>query len=302
MLRSHTEFVLLGLLACVVTASGCSETPGGGASATVYVSLKLDGDEADQGGPGDSAATAIEVAGYGQVMGRVIIEGNAPPFPPPVTEATLKDPASCVLSKIPNERLVVSETGGIANVFVFLAKAPPGTRKPEATPQEVVFDQQFCTFIPHALFVQTEQPIRILNDDAVLHNVHTFPQRNSEVNQGIAGNNRVGFQIAYSRGEKVPVQVKCDVHPWMLAWHLPLDHPYGTVTADDGTFSIADLPAGTHKLTLWHEVLGVIDDNVSITIEPDGTTSLPDISVSAARFTAGFRGEKPKTVVLSTPR
>lgn len=64
--------------------------------------------------------------------------------------------------------------------------------------------------------------------------------------------------------------MKCDVHPWMLAWHLPLDHPYGTVTADDGTFSIADLPAGTHKLTLWHEVLGVIDDNVSITIEPDG--------------------------------
>ncbi|MFG0334326.1 MAG: hypothetical protein ACF8TS_13255, partial [Maioricimonas sp. JB049] len=186
--------------------------------------------------------------------------------------------------------------------FVYLEKAPPGTRRPEAPLEEVIFDQQFCTFLPHALFVQTEQPIRILNDDAVLHNVHTFPQRNSEVNQGIAGNNRVGFQIAYARPEKVPVQVKCDVHPWMLAWHLPLDHPYGTVTADDGTFTIADLPAGTHQLTLWHEVLGVIGDEVEVTIEPDGTTTLPDISVSAARFTAGFRGEKSKTVVLSTIR
>jgi hypothetical protein len=39
----------------------------------------------------------------------------------------------------------------------------------------------------------------------------------------------------------------------MSAWQLPLDHPYGAVTNENGEFSIQNLPAGKHKFTIWHE-------------------------------------------------
>ncbi|MFG0335547.1 MAG: hypothetical protein ACF8TS_19480, partial [Maioricimonas sp. JB049] len=131
MLRPHSHLALAGLLVCMMGLSGCSEGIGGGAASHLHVAIKLDAD-ADDGGPSAPAVTTVEVAGYGQAIGRILIDGDAPRFPPPVTQATVKDPASCVLSKIPNERLVIGVGGGIANVFVYLEMDHPGTRRPYA--------------------------------------------------------------------------------------------------------------------------------------------------------------------------
>ena len=45
----------------------------------------------------------------------------------------------------------------------------------------------------------------------------------------------------------------CDFHSWMKAYHLPLDHPFGAVTDENGNFEIADLPVGDHEFVVWHE-------------------------------------------------
>ena len=59
--------------------------------------------------------------------------------------------------------------------------------------------------------------------------------------------------VVYKKAEAIPVAVKCDYHAWMNAWHLPLDHPYGAVTNENGEFAIADLPVGKHSFVVWHE-------------------------------------------------
>ena len=51
-------------------------------------------------------------------------------------------------------------------------------------------------------------------------------------------------------------KVKCDVHPWMGAFVHVLDHPFFSVTGDDGTFTISGLPPGNYTVTAWHETLG----------------------------------------------
>jgi plastocyanin len=275
----YSRWLLVAALC--VGASGCGkeqsfEALGGGAKAPVDVTI-IPKAGADAGG-GASAAAAI--AGYGHVKGKITLSGAAPSLPVLVSEAMVKpdDKAVCVHERIPNERLVLNG-GAVQNVFVYLQKAPAGTRKPEAPPAEVVMDHKTCTFIPHALVVMTGQPIRILNDDAIAHNVHTKPTRSGEFNSGIGASNRTGITTSYKNAERTPCKVVCDYHTWMSAWHLPLDHPYGAVTNANGEFEIRDLPAGKHKLTIWHE--GNIVAEKEVTIEVDQTAPL-DLEFTAA--------------------
>jgi hypothetical protein len=63
----------------------------------------------------------------------------------------------------------------------------------------------------------------------------------------------------------VMVPLKCDVHAWMNAWIGVVEHPYFAVTGGDGTFSLANLPAGTYTLEAWHEAGGTQTATVTIT-------------------------------------
>jgi hypothetical protein len=51
------------------------------------------------------------------------------------------------------------------------------------------------------------------------------------------------------------VKVKCDVHPWMIAWVVVTEGP-AAVSGADGTFVIRGVPAGTYTVAAWHERLG----------------------------------------------
>jgi hypothetical protein len=64
-------------------------------------------------------------------------------------------------------------------------------------------------------------------------------------------------------------QIKCDVHPWMSAYIGVFTHPFFSVTATDGQFTIAGLAAGTYEITAWHERLGM--QTASVTIGADET-------------------------------
>lgn len=271
------------IVVCGLALPGCGKDQsfhalGGGATSPVAVTIipKSSGDGGSAGG-----GTAA-VAGYGHLKGRITLSGAAPTLPPLVAASMVKpdDKNVCVHDRIPNEKLVVKD-GAIKNVFVYLQKAPAGTKKSEAGPVEVTMDHATCTFVPHAMVVMTGQPVRILNDDAIAHNVHTNPVRNGVFNSGIGPKERTGITTVYKNSERLPVKVVCDFHTWMLAWHLPLDHPYGAVTNDAGEFEIRDLPAGKHKFSLVHE--GKVLAEKDVTIEVDQTAPL-DVEFTAADF------------------
>jgi len=52
---------------------------------------------------------------------------------------------------------------------------------------------------------------------------------------------------------ELSVVVKCDVHPWMLAWVHVVEHPFYQVTGKDGAYSLAGLPPGTYEIEARHE-------------------------------------------------
>jgi hypothetical protein len=67
------------------------------------------------------------------------------------------------------------------------------------------------------------------------------------------------------------IKFKCDMHPWMNAWCAVRTHPFFAVTGTDGTFTINNVPAGTHKLVMKHETLG--EQSVSVTVEAGKATT-----------------------------
>src|SRR5262249_50030224 len=144
-----------------------------------------------------------------------------------------RDAAVCAADAIPDESIVVNSTNkGIANVVIYLAKAPatikPDLKDPPKDP--AVFDQKGCKFFPHVLALRVGQEMRVKSEDPISHNTHTFPSRNPQLNGAISPNDRVGVSYTYKKPESEPVQVVCDLHTWMKAYHFPVDHPYIAVT------------------------------------------------------------------------
>jgi len=226
--------------------------------------------------------------GYGSVTGQFVFEGDVPKVPFLVSkgDASAKDSAVCAAGNILNEDLVVDEkTKGIANVFVYLRKAEdihPDLAKSKK--KEVIFDQKGCQFFPHAMIVRTDQVVKVVSDDSVAHNTHSFPLRNQAINFILRPKDRVGIKIPSKRPEILPIQVKCDIHPWMKAYWLILDHPYMAVTGKTGKFTIEKLPAGEHSFRVWQEKVGYVERSLKVTIKAGETVDLGAIKVPASKF------------------
>ena len=273
---------------------GCGNV-GGGASLVPEVTVipadlsnpSSGSSEPDADSDGASVETASTGEGFGSIAGVVTLVGTAPGLPPIIAAgADVKDKEVCAASDLPDERLLIGEGNGVANVFIFMPKAPKGGKPLPETADPVIFDQKGCRFIPHALVVPTGRVVKVLSDDAVAHNTHTYPSKNDSVNSGVAPNDREGkLQFEYRRSESVPLSVTCDYHGWMKAFHLPVDHPYATVTDANGKFSIPDVPPGTHSFVVWHESVqgNFIERKLSVVVKP-GTTAEVKIDLPVTKL------------------
>ena len=213
-------------------------------------------------------------AQWGTLKGQIVLDGEIPKLKPLVVKGdpAAKDAAVCAAQDVPNEKLVVTdEVGkGIANIVVYLAKKPatinPGLVKSKVP--QLTFDQKGCRFIPHVMVVRTDQQVKVLSDDDVAHNTHINPLKNVPENFIIAPKNRTGIVMKpLSIAERLPMRVNCDIHPWMEAYWVVVDHPYATVTDEKGNYEIPDLPVGTHEFTIWHEACGYLEKKHSVTIK-----------------------------------
>ena len=242
-------------------------------------------------------ASRANAADTGTLAGQFVLEGEAPKLAPLVKEGdtTVKNPEVCAKQNVPDESLVVDpSTKGIANVFVYLQKPPAGmpAELKESKDKIVKFDQKGCRFLPHALILRTDQTIEILSDDPISHNTHVYPIRQDGKNEAIAANDRSGtVKWQFSLPEKMPTTVKCDIHTWMEARWLIIDHPYAAITDKEGRFKIENIPAGEHNFLIWHEragwVFGGSKRSIPATIEAGKTTQLGNaasISVPVANF------------------
>jgi hypothetical protein len=54
--------------------------------------------------------------------------------------------------------------------------------------------------------------------------------------------------------------MQCGFHAYMESWGFAVDNPYFSVTQDDGTFSLTDIPPGNYTLMAWHPGVGTITE------------------------------------------
>jgi plastocyanin len=185
------------------------------------------------------------VLANGTVSGLVHLGGPPPKLPP---HAVNKDAATCG-QDAPNESVVLGKGGCLQNVVVFVRDAH-FDGKPAPVPGAAL-DQKRCRYAPHVQALTVGTPLSLMNNDAILHNVHAN------------ASDMTVFNVAMPiKGQKVPIpmrkpglmKLQCDAgHSWMNGWIYVFDHPYFAVTDANGSFTIKDVPPGDHVLELWHE-------------------------------------------------
>lgn len=244
------------LTALTICLAGCG---GGGSDGGSQPAPAQQPPETPKAAPGADGGTPGPT-GSASIRGTVRFEGEAPPERPVKMDA---DPGCAKKHSTPppSEALVLGENNGMSHVLVRVSGGLPGGSYPPPS-EAAVLDQDGCRYVPHVLGVMKGQPIKVLNSDGLLHNVHALPKVNKEFNMAMPGS-RTETEVTFSEAEEM-FKIKCDVHPWMASYVAVMSHPYFAVTGEDGKFSIPNVPAGTYTVEAWHEKLGTQTGSVTV--------------------------------------
>lgn len=229
--------------------------------------------------------TITQAAEWADLSGQFVFDGKIP-----VTNKRPAIPGICA-NPVKQDLVIDKTSKGIGNVFVYLRTASvihpdlPSSKMPSA-----VFDVKECQFTPHCSLIRTGQTVMLKSQDRFVHNPHTYTARNTPDSLLIPGVDREGLPLKLDAAETLPMQVKCNMHPWMQAYWLILDHPYAALSATDGTFSIKKLPVGEHEFRIWHERVGYLKfdqapkGRLKVTVKKDGT-KLPPFKLNLKTLT-----------------
>jgi plastocyanin len=159
-----------------------------------------------------------------------------------------------------DEEVLVTD-GRLANAFVYVKSgAEAWTFAWPKTP--VVVANEKCIYRPRVAGAQVHQPIRFTNADPTAHNIHGYMTDGRDFNFTLT--NRGNEREIKVRERQLMLQVKCDIHPWMIGYVGVLPHPFFAVTGADGTFELKGLPPGDYVVEAWHETLGTRESKVKV--------------------------------------
>ena len=249
-----------GALAALAAAVALVYACGGDDYFEEYDTKIAAGGEAS-GGETAAAGPVINVdpATAATVRGVINFEGDVPRIPP-VNMSAEPDCVEMHGGRVASDRVVVND-GKLQHALVWISKGLEGKRFP-VRGDLVTLDQKGCIYRPHVVAVQQGQAINITNSDSTTHNVHPLPKDNREWNKSQTSS-APAIDYTFPRAElKIPV--KCNIHPWMQAYIHVIEHPYFSVSGEDGSFEIANLPPGAYTLQAIHEQLG--EKEVEITV------------------------------------
>jgi plastocyanin len=205
-----------------------------------------------------TSAAGAQAANRGTIKGHVRLNGKLPGNP------VIRMGMDPMCSKINAGKRVVQETvlaaadGSLANVFVKLEGSFPQTPVPT---EPVKLDQQGCVYLPRVVGSRVGQTLQVHNSDELMHNVHSLSAKSNSFN---VSEPKAGMMQQFKMKDEEMLQIKCDVHSWMTAYVGIVSHPYFAVSNTAGTFEIANVPAGTHKIQAWHERYGPVTQTVQV--------------------------------------
>jgi plastocyanin len=286
--RFHSLCLLAGL-AFAPVAAGCSRSVTAGPKPQEETAMeirKVLETKAESSGDESESADA-GASGWAALKGKFVVEGAAPPQGPPL--AIAKANADCSKHAVFDEGVVVKGDALIGAVI--FARTPKLPVKDDAQPSgEVVLDNSQCRFEPHVVFVQAGQKLAVKNSDPFGHNTKIESIANAPQNFTLPSGSVV--DQVFAKEESLPVKVGCSIHPWMGAWVLVRDNPYGAVSGSTGEFEIANLPAGKEiEFQLWQEKAMFLKSAKSDDVKVDGK----------GRFKLTLEPDETKTLVFTIP-
>lgn len=161
--------------------------------------------------------------------------------------------------------------------FVVFLEGPVGAKpEPPKTPLQVVV-QKDAQFSPHILPIVVGTTIEWPNHDEIYHNAFSWSDP-KKFDLGLYKD--IAKKVVFDKPGRV--DVFCSIHSAMHCIVLVLENPFFAATDGRGRYSIANVPAGTYKLTAWHERLPSQSQTVTVTetgeVKTDftlGITGLP---------------------------
>ena len=110
------------------------------------------------------------------------------------------------------------------------------------------------------------------HDDGVLHNPHGYSvvgaSRKTLFNKPLPSKGDVADVTKSLKRLKQKKDkhffLQCDQHNFMEADARIVWNPYYSISAQDGTFKIDQIPAGEYKVTAWHPYLGEVTQEITI--------------------------------------
>lgn len=206
-----------------------------------------------------SVMGAVAESGHraGSVTGTVTFTGT-PPKMKPIDMAKEPTCASQHPTPVMTETIVTGPGNTVQNVVVFVSAGD----QPAAPPSEPLrYDQKGCEYVPHVIALQAGQPMEIYNDDPTSHNIHPLSTTNPEWNKSQPPGTPP-IKATYEKPEFIPV--KCNIHPWMHGYFVVLNTSHYSISANDGSFTLKDLPPGKYTVTAWHEKFGSQSQEVTV--------------------------------------
>ncbi len=176
--------------------------------------------------------------------------------------------------KIPKKELVDGDKrilktidvngGGLAGAVVAVADIEDKAFVDGYKGTEVV--AEFCEFQPYTGVVVKMKNFHVENHDSdpddpksvkgVLHNPHSFEvlgaSSSTIFNIALAEKGSSLDKPAIMRKKNSMLRLQCDQHEFMQSFFLPVTNPHYAVAGKDGSFEIKDVPAGKHKVVVWH--------------------------------------------------
>jgi len=233
--------------------------------------------------------TEVEVVDGGSISGTITFKGPIPP-PASVNLKNEKNPEFCLENAKPNKQgeLLIQHVevndGNLKDAVIYIQNIGKGKPWPDET-----LDIHFrnCLAFPKVGVVRkapkvlTNKLVTIENHDAgVLHNPKGF---------SIGEKTRKIFfkKWLLNKGAKVDVTksmkllnkkrdshfyIECEQHPWMSVSSKVVWNPYQSISKDDGSFKIDQIPPGHYKVVVWHPYIG--EKTTEVDISSGGNTQI----------------------------
>ena len=202
----------------------------------------------------------------GSISGRVLLKG---PVPDPRIFHLVLYPFEYFCKNVSDgkqNRLLsefeVGADGSLKDTVITLKEIAKGKPFPDS---ELTIRSTNCDFHPFVSVVKKVQPVKVINEDPVVHNIQVYESEREDIlfNAPLPVRETATGILKFHKGVHV-AQWICGMHEYMQNWTYLVENPYYAITPSDGAFRIDRIPPGTYTVTAWHNRLKTAEQQVTV--------------------------------------